>query len=50
VAAIGNFHPLNVTLQESWVTVGEERSRDGWRGDTLLARIRWAWPNGLAVR
>ncbi|MCX6899114.1 MAG: sialidase family protein [Verrucomicrobia bacterium] len=45
VAAMGNFHPINVTPNESWVTVGEERSRDDWRGDTLLARIRWSRPN-----
>ncbi|MCX6906414.1 MAG: exo-alpha-sialidase, partial [Verrucomicrobia bacterium] len=45
VAAMGNFHPINVTPDETWVTVGEERSRDGWRGDTLLARIRWSRPN-----
>lgn len=45
VAVMGNFQPVNVTPSESWVTVGEERSTDGWHGDTLLARIRWSRPN-----
>ena len=46
-AGMGNFHPVNAAPTESWVTVGEERSQDGWRGDTLLARIRWSKPNGI---
>lgn len=45
VALMGNFHPIAVTPGESWVTVGEERSNDGWHGDTLLARIRWSPPD-----
>jgi hypothetical protein len=32
-------------VSESWVTVGENRSRDGFKGDTLLARIKWTRPN-----
>ncbi|MEW6357932.1 MAG: sialidase family protein [Planctomycetota bacterium] len=48
VARMGNFHVTNASPQESWVTVGETLPADGWRGDTLLARIRWAVPNGLA--
>jgi hypothetical protein len=45
VALMGNFHPVNVSPNESWVTVGEGRSNDGWHGDTLLARIGWSRPS-----
>ena len=45
VALLGNFMPINATVSESWVTVGENRSRDGFKGDTLLARIKWTRPN-----
>ncbi len=45
VARMGNFMPANSTVEESWVTVGETLPADGWRGDTLLARIRWTRPN-----
>ena len=48
VARTGNFHTLTVSAAESWVTTGEERSADGWKGDVLLARIRWSRPNLLA--
>lgn len=48
VALMGNFHTLAASPRESWVTVGENRPNDGWRGDTLLARIRWSRPNQLA--
>ena len=48
VARMGNFHTVAVTAEESWVTVGETLPEDGWRGDTLLARIRWCRPNRLA--
>ncbi len=44
VARMGNFHPLTVSPAESWVTTGEERPSDGWKGDLLLARIRWSKP------
>lgn len=47
VALMGNFHVTNVTPGESWITVGENRSQDGWHGDTLLARVGWARPNRL---
>lgn len=47
VARMGNFHTLNVSPNESWVTVGEGRPAGGYHGNTLLARIRWATPNGL---
>ncbi len=38
VAIMGNFHPLNVLPNESWVTVGEWQPRNGIKGDLLLAR------------
>ena len=44
---MGNFHPLNVTPDESWVTVGEWQPKNGIHGDLLLARIRWTTPNSL---
>jgi hypothetical protein len=39
VARMGNFHTTLVSPKESWVTVGEGMPNNGWRGDTLLARI-----------
>ncbi len=48
VARMGNFHVVNVSRNESWVTVGETLPDDGWAGDTLMARIRWTVPNTLA--
>ena len=47
VMRMGNFHPVMVSPQETWVTVG------AWRypkisGLLLLAKIRWAQPNRLA--
>lgn len=42
VALMGNFHTTAVTPRESFVTVGENLSKRGYQGDTLLARIRWA--------
>lgn len=47
VAYSGNFHPVNVSAGESWVTDGEIIPKRGWKGDLLLARIRWAKPNTL---
>ena len=41
VARMGNPHITNATPHESWVTVGESLPNDGWRGNLLLARIRW---------
>jgi hypothetical protein len=49
VAIMGNFHPLHVSPEESWVTVGEWQPKNGIRGDLLLARIRWSRPNRLYV-
>ena len=43
----GNFHPVNASAAESWVTDGEILPKRGWKGDLLLARIRWAKPNKL---
>lgn len=48
VAYSGNFHPVNVTPDESWVTDGEMLPKHGYRGDLLLGRIRWSVPNQLA--
>jgi hypothetical protein len=48
VARLGNFHPLMFSPLESWVTTGEERPADGWKGDLLLARIRWSKPTTKA--
>ena len=45
VARMGNFHAVNATANESWVTVGECLPGKGFTGDTLMARIRWARPN-----
>jgi hypothetical protein len=50
VALMGNFHTVAASPDESWVTVGENRRNDGWRGDTLLARIRWKRPNRLVSK
>jgi hypothetical protein len=47
VAYSGNFHPVNVSPDESWVTDGEMLPKHGFRGDLLLARIRWSRPNRL---
>ncbi len=49
VALMGNFNVTNVSPQESWVTVGEWMPRNGYRGDVLLARIRWSKPNRLPL-
>jgi hypothetical protein len=47
VAIMGNFHTINTSPDESWVTVGEWQPKNGIRGDLLLARIRWSKPNRL---
>ncbi len=49
VTRMGNFHPLTVSPYESWVTTGEERPADDWKGDVLLARIRWSKPNACKL-
>ena len=48
VAYSGNFHPLNVSPDESWVTDGEMLPKHGFTGDLLLSRIRWSKANKLA--
>ncbi|MFM1769716.1 MAG: hypothetical protein RJA22_2245 [Verrucomicrobiota bacterium] len=48
VAYSGNFHPVNVTADEAWVTDGEILPKRGWKGDLLLARIRWKRPDRRA--
>lgn len=47
VAYSGNFHPVNVSPDESWITDGEMLPKRGWKGDLLLSRIRWSKPNRL---
>ena len=47
VADSGNFHPVNVSPDESWITDGEMLPKRGYKGDLLLSRIRWAKPNRL---
>lgn len=49
VALMGNFHVVNASPQESWVTVGEWLPRRGAKGNVLLSRIQWNKPNGLVV-
>jgi len=49
VALMGNFNVTNVSQDESWVTVGEWMPRAGYKGDVLLARIRWSRPNRLPL-
>ncbi len=49
VALMGNFHTLAASEDQSWVTVGENRRNDAWKGDTLLARIAWRRPNRLVA-
>jgi hypothetical protein len=47
VAYSGNFHPVNVSPDESWVTDGEMLPKRGYKGDLLLSRIRWSVRNRL---
>jgi hypothetical protein len=49
VARMGNFHTTAATPFESWVTVGECLPLDGWRGNALLARIRWTRENSHSL-
>lgn len=49
VALMGNFNITHAGPEESWVTVGEFIPRHGYRGDVLLARIRWSKPNQLPL-
>lgn len=47
VARMGHFHTVAASPNESWVTVGETLSENGWKGDTLLARVRWNRPASM---
>jgi hypothetical protein len=47
VARMGNFHTVNATANESWVTVGECLPNKRFAGDTLMAKIRWSRPNRI---
>ncbi|QDS87253.1 hypothetical protein EC9_14310 [Rosistilla ulvae] len=49
VALMGNFHVTHASPDESWITVGEWMPWNGYRGDVLLARIRWSRPNRLPL-
>jgi hypothetical protein len=48
VAHYGNFHTTAAAAGESWVTVGEVIPAN-YRGDTLLARVKWTKPNQLPL-
>lgn len=49
VALMGNFNITHASPEEAWVTVGEWLPRKGYRGDVLLARIRWTRPNTIPL-
>ncbi|MBT3272853.1 MAG: exo-alpha-sialidase [Spirochaetales bacterium] len=49
VARLGNFHTVNISPRESWVTVGESLPNDGYSGDTILGRIHWTDENRLVT-
>ncbi|MBA2113833.1 sialidase family protein [Bremerella alba] len=50
VPRMGNFHVVNASLGESWVTVGEAGYMGSMkRGDTLMARLKWSQPNRLVA-
>jgi hypothetical protein len=46
VAHYGNFHVTNISQYEAWVTCGEVIPST-FRGDLLLARVKWSAPNRL---
>ena len=47
VARMGNFHAVNATANESWVTVGECLPGKRFTGDTLMAKIHWSRLNKM---
>jgi hypothetical protein len=47
VARMGNFHVVNASRNESWITVGETLPHENWKGNTLLGRIFWNRANKL---
>ncbi|MBM3810672.1 MAG: exo-alpha-sialidase [Acidimicrobiia bacterium] len=50
VALMGNFHTSPATPAFSLITVGENLASNGFRGNTLAARVYWNRPNRLAGR
>lgn len=50
VALMGNFHVVNASPSESWITVGEWLPKHDARGNTLLARVAWSRPNGALAK
>lgn len=50
VGLMGNFHVVNASPSESWITVGEWLPKHGARGNTLLARVAWSRPNGALAK
>jgi hypothetical protein len=46
VAHYGNFHVTNINSKETWITCGEVIPAN-FRGDMLLARVKWGVPNRL---
>lgn len=50
VALMGNFHVVNASPSESWITVGEWLPKHGARGNTLLARVAWSRPSGALAK
>lgn len=49
VAGMGNFQTIAAAPGQSWVTAGEGFPGNGWRGNTLMARIHWGRPNRLCT-
>lgn len=47
VARMGNFHSVNASRRETWITVGETLPLEDWKGNTLLGRIYWNQSNEL---
>lgn len=45
VAHLGNFHTNAASRDVSLITVGETLPKQGFRGDTLIARVHWSRPN-----
>ncbi len=46
VAHYGNFHVTNINRRETWITCGEVIPAN-FRGDLLLASVKWRTPNRL---
>lgn len=50
VPGLGNFHTTMFSPEESFISNYEAFPANGWKGNTLLARVRWKVPNRLAAR